>query len=211
MRSVLNPCLVTVGVVLMAANTAEALTMPAAAAVCAPTQQAQSGPCAIAGGALIAIPGGAPSSIAGGTQTPLEVWDWYEAVLAREGRFGGAANGFSDGSVAGIGNRDLTATDVGIYAMGPSFSCAACFLENGSGANSSQNLFNLGAWNGTDATQPSGLYSGFFAQGSSAQSSATPGSMPFAPTPEPGTMGLVMVGLALLAGPLRRLLRGERK
>ena len=173
MRSVLNACLVTVGVVLMAANTAEALTVPAAAAVCATTQQAQSGPCAIAGGALIAIPGGAQAGL--------------RAALKHRFSSGTGTRLFSPGKVVSalppmasrmirsqVWRPGLRAHRYWHLCHGAVFSAAQlASLREWVRRQFDQHLFNLGEWNGTNATQPSGLYSGFFAEGS-AQSSGYP-------------------------------------
>jgi hypothetical protein len=205
MRSGFTACLLTVGVALMAADKAQALTLTAADFSCY-----QSGPC----------------PIAGSENSSLQLWDWYEAVSTKEGGLGsmGSKDAAANLRGNGLGNRlnDRVGppADLGIiFVMGPAFNCLACFLEakdgsainvtNGSAGNSGQHLFNLGGWNGTDAVRSSGFFPGF---GHSVFSGGPPppgGSESFA-TPEPGTMGLVMVGLALLAGPLRRLLRERR-
>ena len=216
MRSGLTACLVTVGVVLMASDKAEALSLTAADFAC----YQNGGPCRSANG--------------GSDQDPrTQLWEWYEAVSRDGGSAGpqgiGSNNGSSNlrngGANGALRNDRLEtfgreigdqATDIAIvFVVGPAFHCTACFLQpngsasnqtnNGSGGNSNQYLFNQGGWSGTDAFQASGFYT----TGQS-PNLPPPGSENFAPTPEPGTMGLVMVGLALLAGPLRRLLR-ERK
>jgi hypothetical protein len=211
MRSGLTLCLVTVGVVLTASGRAEALTLTAADFSCY-----QSGPC----------------PVAGSSQQPMsQLWDWYQAVAARNGGFDskdskdkdskgskgskgskdgyvdGSIDGYLDGSVDGyvdgsvnprsdrVDARGGPLTEVGIiYIMGPTFQCVTCFLEikNGYVATPSQSFFSR-----VDHSY-----------GDDMMKFPHP---PSAPTPEPGTMGLIMVGLALLAGPVRRLLRAERR
>ena len=69
MRSVLTACLVTVGVVLMAADRAEALTVPAAADGRLPRHKRRAG----------------PAAMAGGDQTPLQLWELVRGC-SRQGR-----------------------------------------------------------------------------------------------------------------------------
>ena len=154
MRRGLTASLLTVGVVLMASDKAEALTLTAADFACY-----QSGPCPIAGS---------------DQDSRSQLWDWYEAVAAKDGRFGFPATGSTDGSVTQRydddgalmsnypGGREVgPSTDVGIiFVMGPAFNCLACFLEAKDGG-SAANLFNRGNWEGTDATELSRFYPGF--------------------------------------------------
>jgi hypothetical protein len=207
MRSGLTACLLTVGLALVASTKAEALTLTAADFACY-----QSGPCPIAGSEQ---------------NSRSQLWDFYEAVAAKDGRFGFPAIGSTDASQRYddggalmnnyAGDREVgPSADVGIiFVVGPAFNCLACFLET-KDEGSAANLFNRGNWHGTDATEGSRFFPGFDPPngrggGLGPQGRGNgPGLTPTSPTPEPGTMGLVMVGLALLVGPVRRLLR-ERK
>ena len=203
MRKGLTACLLTVGLALVGSSNAAALTLTAADFACY-----QSGPC----------------PIAGSEQTSRsQLWDWYAAVSAKDGGAGLTAAGSSEGSARyddggalmseyADSRQAALSGDVGIvFVMGPAFNCLACFLET---KESAANLFNRGHWEGTDSTEGSRFFPGFDppnGRGRGWGPGGGPGGPgPTSPTPEPGTMGLVMVGLALLVGPVRRLLRERR-